>query len=236
MHKHQKQNFVNNQVTNVLNILDIEHIITKNETKANYAERVIRTIKDKLGKYMEEKQTYEWVDVLPQITRSYNHTPHRSIGMRPINVSTSNQVNLWNRLFASVESTTSIKSRPPKTRAIRFKFKIGDHVRISTFKGSFEKTSFSHRWTSEIFIIRKRYIRQGRPIYELDDYMSEKVEGRFYEQELQAVRINKNKEYKIEKIIKKRKVAGNNIEYLVKFKGWPKKYNSWVKDITKIKK
>ena len=226
--------FVNNNVKKVLDSVGIEHFITKNETKANYVERVIRTIKDKMGKYMESKQTHKWEDVLDKMTRSYNHTPHSTIGMRPVNVNTSNQVELWNKLFARAGKSKIKKETPPKTRKIRYKFKIGDKVRISNFKKVFDKTSFSHRWTTEIFFIRKRYIKQGMPIYELDDYIHDNVEGSFYQNELQKVRENPHKQYPIEKIITKRKTKQGETEYFVKFKGWPKKYNTWVKNLEPI--
>ena len=228
--------FVNKAVKNVLKSLDIDHFITKNETKANYAERVIRTVKDKMGRYMEEKQTHKWDDVLSQMTRSYNHTPHRTINMRPINVNKSNQNELWTNQFNSVPSSSIKKETAPKWRQIRYKFSVGNHVRLSAFKRAFDKAAFSHRWTTEIFVIRKRYIKQGRPLYELNDYMGETVDGSFYEPELQRIEIDDKKEYKIEKIIKKRKRKGTETEYFVKFKGWPKKYNSWVKDIKDISK
>ena len=227
--------FVNKKVEKMLNDYNIDHIITKNETKANYAERVIRTIKDKMGKYMEHHQTNEWVDILPKITRSYNHTPHRSIGMRPVNVTKSNEVWLWNNLFGSVSSDKTSKA-PPKIRSFQYKFRLGEHVRISRFREHFEKTSFSHRWSSEIFSIRDRYIKQGQALYELNDYMGDEVVGSFYQSELQSVTVDLNTEYKIEKIIRKRKNKQGILEYLVKFKGWPNKYNSWVKNLKKVTK
>ena len=61
----------------------IKHVVTLNETKANYAERAIKTIKMKLSKYMYNEQTREWSKALTEITSSYNDTYHRSIGMSP---------------------------------------------------------------------------------------------------------------------------------------------------------
>ena len=228
--------FVNKEVKNVLKSMNIDHIITKNETKANYAERVIRTIRDKMGRYLEEKQTNKWDGILSQMTKSYNHTPHRTIGMRPINVNKSNENELWSKQFSSVPSQSNSKIFPPKSRKIRYKFKLGETVRLSTFKMAFEKTAFSHRWTTETFVIRKRYINQGKPLYEVNDYMGDEVVGTFYEAELQSVIVGENKEYKVEKIIKKRKIKGGKTEYFVKFKGWPKKYNTWVTDIKNLEK
>ena len=47
--------------------------------KSNYAERVIRTLKEKIYGYFMEKQTYRYIDVLQNSFDSYNHTPHQSL-------------------------------------------------------------------------------------------------------------------------------------------------------------
>ena len=69
--------------------------------------------------------------------------------------------------------------------------------------------------------------------YKLKDYNGEIIEGSFYEQELQKT---KQKEvYLIEKVLKTKKV-GNKKQYLVKWLGYPEKFNSWVdeKDMRNI--
>ena len=169
------------------------------------------------------------------MTSSYNHTPHRSINKRPVNVNKSNQVEIWNNLYGSVGKSKIKKETPPKTRRIPYIFKIGDKVRISNYKNTFDKGSFSHNWTTEIFTITKRYIKQGQVIYEIEDYAGDDVIGRFYHNELQKVKEKANKRYNIEKVLDKRKNIKGETELLVKFKGWPKKYNSWVKDIKNLK-
>ena len=55
----------------------------------------------------------------------------------------------------------------------------------------------------------------------------EVIESYFYEPELQIAYIDSDEIYKIEKILQKRK--RNRIsEVLVKWKGWPDKFNSWI--------
>ena len=56
--------YVNGNVRSYLKSKNIHHILTSNsQIKANYAERVIRTVKLKLIKYMNHKETYNWVNV-----------------------------------------------------------------------------------------------------------------------------------------------------------------------------
>ena len=53
------------------------------------------------------------------------------------------------------------------------------------------------------------------------------IKSYFYEPELQLAYIGEETEYKIEKIIKRRKRSKQQ-EILVKWKGWPEKFNSWI--------
>ena len=52
----------------------VKHVRTKNEdTKAVYAERLVKTIKTKLTRNMYHRQTYDWVNFLPKAIHSYNY-------------------------------------------------------------------------------------------------------------------------------------------------------------------
>ena len=59
----------------------------------------------------------------------------------------------------------------------------------------------------------------------LRDLSGEVLQGTFYEKELQRAR--QLKEYRVETVIRKRK-RGGKVQYLVKWKGWSDKFNSWV--------
>ena len=80
---------------------------------------------------------------------------------------------------------------------------------------------YTPNWTEEIFVIDK--VLPTRPItYSIIDLMGEEIKGSFYDQELQKA---KQQTFRIEKIIRrdnKKKIA------LVKWSGYPDKFNSWV--------
>ena len=66
------------------------------------------------------------------------------------------------------------------------------------------------------------------PIYYIRDDEDEQLLGSFYESELQSVELPpESKIYEIEKIVRKRKV-GKKTEVLVKWKGFDKKFNTWM--------
>ena len=106
------------------------------------------------------------------------------------------------------------------------KFSIGDHVRITKKKKTFDK-GYTQRWTEEVFKISIIHLTISVP-YKITDYNGEEIQGSFYEQELQ-----KTKQYifRIEKFIKQQ---GN--KSLVKWLSFNDLFNSWVdnKDINKL--
>ena len=86
---------------------------------------------------------------------------------------------------------------------------------------------YSQKWTGELFKIDTRFRREGVPVYTILDWDGERVDGTFYEPELQPVTINPTTEYRVEKILKRR-VRNKRKEVLVRWLHWPKKYDSWI--------
>ena len=152
-------------------------------------------------KYFTAKNTLCYIDVLSQLVKSYNNTYHRSIKMRPSQVTKANEDEVWDTLYGGDEQ-----------KRVRFKFQVGDRVRISKAKRIFEK-SYLPNFTEEMFTIYKRFARQV-PVYKLKDDAGEIVDGAFYEPELQKV-IKNDDVYRVEKILRKRKPNGV-VEYLVR--------------------
>ena len=109
---------------------------------------------------------------------------------------------------------------------IKPKFSVGDKVRISKKKKTFEK-GYTTRWTEEIFTIIE--VKPTSPVtYKIADLNGEEIQGTFYEPELQKT----NQEiFRIEKVI----IRGKK-KSLVKWKGYSNDFNSWVdnKDIVNI--
>ena len=211
--------YVNLEVRKVLNDHQINQIVTKTEKKANYAERVIKNIKLKISKYMTHNETYKWIDTLSKFTDSYNHSYHRSIKMTPSQARKETRYKVWQNQF-----------NPQNQREFqqykKYRFKLGDRVKVSYLRQAFSR-EYSEKWSTEIFTIADRKKNQGIPMYQLKDYDNDLIEGYFYEPELQKAYIGDEVVYKVEKVIKTRKRKGRT-EVLVKWKGWPDKFNSWI--------
>ena len=107
-----------------------------------------------------------------------------------------------------------------------FKFSIGDHVRLSHIRTKFSR-GYHANWSSEVFTITDRFVRDSIPLYKVKDYSSELVQGTFYEGELLKAVLDLNAVYKIEKVLKTR-TGGGRKESLVRWVGWHSKYDTWL--------
>ena len=97
---------------------------TMSETKAAFAERIIRSLKNILYRYMEDF-AYKYIHKLPQFITTLNSRRNSSIDMRP------NTVNKCD--FMSILYSKPLREFKKPT------FKVGDRVRISKYDSHFRK-------------------------------------------------------------------------------------------------
>lgn len=193
---------------------DIEWFSSKSDKKASVVERFNRTLKTRMFKYFTHNETRKYTDILDELVDSYNNTIHSSTKMTPTEASKrENENEVWYTLYGA--DITANYGVP--------KFKVGHTVRISKYKSIFKK-GYLPNFTEEIFKI-KQVIYKHPIVYKLEDLQGEDLEGIFYEEELSE--FNKPDEvYKIERILKYKIVRGNKYA-LIKWKGYPSKFNSW---------
>lgn len=199
--------FLNSQFKNLMNKYNINHYTTYSKTKSAICERVIRTIKAKIYKRFHLRGKYVWYDILNDVVNEYNNTKHRTIKMKPSDVSEKNEKHLLDTVY---KYTSYLSTN---------KFKIDDRVRISKYKSVFDK-GYLPNWTTEIFIIYKIQYTQPKT-YLLRDYQNNEIAGAFYGHELQKVQYPNL--YLIEKILK---TDGNRV--FVKWLGFDSSHNSWI--------
>ena len=82
----QGSEFYNNSFKDFLKTNNIEMYSTSNERKSVVAERFIRTLKNKIFKHMTAISKNVYFDVLNDIVHKYNNTVHKTIKMKPIDV------------------------------------------------------------------------------------------------------------------------------------------------------
>ena len=102
-----------------------------------------------------------YFDVLDDIINKYNNTVHRTIKMKPIDVTSDS--------YAEYNEDSNV-TKP--------KFKVGDHVRISKYKNIFAK-GYTKNWSEEVFVVSK--IKDTVPwTYVISDLNGEKIARSFY--------------------------------------------------------
>lgn len=214
LHVDNGKEFYNETVTNLLKNFGIKRYSTYTAMKAAICERFNRTIKNHMWKEFSMNGNYKWLRLLDKIIRNYNHSYHRTIKMRPIDVSSANEQKLLNTVY-NYRRDDHYRHQIGNT-----KFRIGDRVRMSKYKHVFEK-AYTPNWTTEIFKIRKVQKNTDPVTYLLADYQGNEISGSVYEHELLLVKHPDL--YLVEKILRRK---GN--QAYVKWLGFDSSHNSWV--------
>lgn len=208
----QGKEFYNANFEKLMEEFKIHLYSSYSNLKASIIERLNRTLKNRMWIQFSLNGNYKWLNILPELVRDYNNRKHRTIGMKPVDVSKENEREV-------------LKKFPHHCKIKKQKFKVGDKVRISKAKRIFEK-GYTPGWSTEIFSIVK--VSATDPVmYYLKDYQDQPIARGFYEQEIQKVKYSDV--YLVEKILKKRY---NRL--FVKWLGFDKSHNGWIdkKDLT----
>ena len=137
------------------------------ETKAAFAERTKRSLKNILYRYMEENRD-KYIHKLTQFVTTLNSRRNRSIDLIPKSVKNSD--------FLSILYSKPLREfREPK-------FKVGNRVRISKYDLPFRK-GYKTQFTKEVFEIVAIFSKEP-PTYTIKDEQEETIRGKFYQKEL----------------------------------------------------
>ena len=140
---------------------------TMSETKAAFAERTIRSLKNILYRYMEDFG-YKYIHKLPQFIATLNSRRNSSIDISP---NTTKKCDFMSILYSK-----------PLREFKKASFKIGDRVRISKYDWPFRK-GYKPQFTREVFEILAIATRKP-PTYKIKDEQDEIIRGKFYHKEL----------------------------------------------------
>ena len=121
--------FYDNSFKKWLQDNDIVIYSAHNERKSVFAEKFVRTLKNKIYKYMTSISKHVYIEKSDDIVNEYKNTYHRTIKMKPINVKDNTYINVGKE----------VNDKDPK-------FKVGDHVRISKYKCIFSK-GYTPNWS-----------------------------------------------------------------------------------------
>lgn len=188
----------------------INHYSTYTVIKSSFAERVIRTLKERIYKAFYLYGTHKWINMLNDITADYNSTVHSTTKLRPIDINKKNEEDVLKSVY-----NAQLYKHPSSQE----KFHVGDVVRLSREKNIFVK-GYRVRWTTELFKIKK--VQFSEPVtYLLEDMEGNPIRGAFYAEEIQLTRSPDI--YLVEKVLRRK-----NKKLYVKWLGLGKEHNSWI--------
>lgn len=204
--------FLNSKVQDLFKDYNIKFFTSHNDDiKCAIVERFNRTLMNKIHRYFTRNNTRSFLGDLQNILTSYNNTRHSATGLAPSNVSLKNQEKVWLKLY----------NKPVRYKKAELGF--GDYVRISKARHIFAK-GYIGRWSEELFVVVK--INNTLPVtYQLKDLRGEAITGVFYSEEL--VRAKPPEFWRVESVLDQRNRKGKQ-EYLVKWSGYSKQFNSWI--------
>ena len=104
-------------------------------TKQAIVERVHRTIREMIGRYMQINNTKKYIDVLPKLVENYNNTQHSTTGHKPYNI------------FKGKKENEQTIQRAPF-------LSIGQKVRILLNKSIFKKSG-TPTWSNTVWKVIK---------------------------------------------------------------------------------
>ena len=219
----------------------VRYSVKNRKFKCSIAERVIRTIKEKLYRYFTQNNTLTYIDILNKLQSAYNLSKHKGLGYespddvhktRDLEAIKNQELIQLRQKFRNYGSISKREHQKLISRGCEFEKEAFVRLLLARAEGVFSK-SYQKIFTEEIFQIRD--VKNSFPVtYYLKDLMGYPIEGVVYERELKAV--TPPDHYIIEKVLKTEvdKTTGSR-RYLVKWKGYPDHFNSYVDNITKIK-
>ena len=97
----QGTEFFNRKVARMLEAFGPKLYHSYSEHKASIVERVQRTLRGRLGKLFTKRGNNVWIDEIDNIVESYNNSYHRSIKMKPADVTERHTAKIRRLLFPS---------------------------------------------------------------------------------------------------------------------------------------
>lgn len=197
---------------------NINHFFSTTDRKCAAVERFNLTIQQLLYKLMAKENSYEWTKFLQTAMKIYLNRSHRTIKMSPLEAEQLENQEKLKSIYKKKYAIAEDNRKEPK-------YKVGDSVRLWIKRTSFWR-GYYEDFTREYFIIDQVLSNLPVPRYKIKDIMGEEIEGTFFEDELLLFSAPSDMKYEIEKVVQTRG-SGRNKQFLVKYVGWPDKFNEW---------
>ncbi|KAL6418930.1 hypothetical protein ACFW04_011681 [Cataglyphis niger] len=150
--------FYNTEMRKFAKEHDMNHYSTYSVMKASIVERFNRTLKNSMWKYFTLNGTYKWIDALPRLVKEYNARKHRTIGMKPVDVTPAIADKLLNTIYNNIFQITKVQQTNPVT----YLLKDSRNERIA---GGFYEHELLRVSDPDIYLVEKVLRRRGDEVY-----------------------------------------------------------------------
>lgn len=211
--------FWNNQVKTLLQRHGVELQLAVGTSKAAYAERANKTLQILIYKYLTDRESTRYIDVLNKLVDSYNNRGHRSLEYYTPNEAEQAQNTRSIREIA-MKRFDKIKKKSPK-------LKVGQMVRIKTEAKQIvsSRRAYAEQFHGEYYIITRINDRLPIPLYFIKSMDTDQdIKGSFYKEELQPI---EGDTFKIEQVLRWRG-RGRNRQGLVRWKYFGPRWDQWI--------
>ena len=196
----------------------VKHYLAYSPYHANYAERAMRTVKNKLYRHFTRTESSAWLSVIDDVADSLNATIHSTTKMAPNDISIKNEREVYDRVYLPMELK---REKEP----LVYKFEKGDTVHISSQRGVFEK-GYTPQFSQELFMVAARL--PTHPVrYRIKDMNGSVVFGSYYDSEMIPSTLDDDNAFVIDRVIRRKVVEGEK-RVLVHWKHYSDKFNSWI--------
>jgi hypothetical protein len=210
--------YLNRKLQEVLSERGLKHINPSTD-KCSIVERANLSLKKLIMEYLTTSETRTYIHKLTDLVEVYNSRYHRTIKMSP------NEAEKEKNRDDVIEAFEEFWEKSRRKKKRKPKFSVGDLVRFANDRGVFRR---GYDETHKIAATRVRSVLRNLPevMYELEEWDGEPIIGRWYETELT---LTEGSNFKVEKVLRKRvnKQTGKS-ESMVKWLGYPAKYNEWI--------
>jgi transposase InsO family protein len=142
----QGSEFTNKTIEQLMRDQNIKHLTAqvRDHNRMGLVERYNKTIRMKLSRLFAINRDHNWYDYIKDIVHGYNHTVHRTVQEKPIDIYEDRK-----------KSRQKIRKRPT------FNVKVGDKVRVLLNLNEFEKGTLP-RWSQKLYTVEARIINKFR--------------------------------------------------------------------------
>lgn len=203
--------------------------------KAALAERGIGIIKRRLYRLLRTKVTNDWVEYLPGIVRHYNATPKYSIGnVRPVDITSPEDDP---KIDAALKREGRLYKPPSREQMLanqrayekdEKKLQVGQYVYVDFKEHPFFSKAYDLK-RKQIYKIYQIRNLVNPPLYYVEDLQGVKEPASFYAEQLRPTRKPEDTDlWDVEKVLSSRKRKDGKTELLIRWLGYPAKFDSWI--------